>query len=72
MAYETVYVDGYKTQKALKEAVKGGAKVHPYTVSMFGSGAIGDGDHPIVLPSPNDRRSYGTVVVAAGVITRVK
>lgn len=63
-------VFGFKTKKALKEAI--GREFRPVETSMFGAEYKGDGQYTVVGPNAyNDRRFYATVTVVDGKIAKV-
>ena len=59
----------YPTKKALKESI--GKPLRYQETSMFGTEYTPDGSHPVVGPSPYERKWYATVVMKDGLIAKV-
>lgn len=64
----------FKSKKALKEyAAFKGNKVHFQETSFFGPEFKGEGRYCVVLPTPQDRKSFATVTVKAdGTLLKVE
>lgn len=58
------------TKKALKESL--GEPFMPEETSIFGDEYKGDGDYPVVGPSPTNRKWFAMVTVIDGKIAKVK
>ena len=62
---------GYRTKKELKESGIG-REFTPIETSMFNDEYKGDGDYPVVGPSPTERNWFALVSVVDGKIAKVK
>jgi hypothetical protein len=65
----TLAVAGYKTKKALKEAV--GQRLNYTETSMFGPEYKPDGQFAVVGPSAYERKWFATVKMVNGLIAKV-
>ena len=68
-------IRGFRTKKALKEAVAGDAPVYAHRVlvdtSIFGSEIKDHGTAAIVGPSPYERKWFAQITITDGRITKV-
>jgi hypothetical protein len=65
----TLAARGYKTKKALKEAV--GQPLRYTETSMFGPEYKADGKFAVVGPTPHERKWFAEVTMEAGLIKKV-
>ena len=65
----TLAASGYKTKKALKEAV--GKRLNYNETSMFGPEYKANGEFAVVGPSAYERKWFATVKMVDGLIAKV-
>lgn len=65
----TLAASGYKTKKALKEAV--GKRLNYSETSMFGPEYKANGEFAVVGPSAYERKWFATVKMVDGLIAKV-